>query len=173
MNKSEFEESYDDIEDELDGLKAAVLQTPVSEIMAADPLVVEADATVVTAVDAMNGHHTGCVLVKKNGNLVGIFTERDVLRKVIFHDGNRQWKVDSVMTRNPETLPPTASIAYALNKMSVDGYRHIPIVDKSGNAIGVLSVKDIVNFLVEFFPHDVLNLPHHPFKAIPRTMDGG
>lgn len=173
MNKSEFEEAYDDFEDDLDGLKAAVLQTAVSEIMATDPLVIEADATVVAAVDSMNGHHTGCVLVQMHGQLVGIFTERDVLRKVIFHDGNRQWKVDSVMTRNPETLPPTASIAYALNKMSVDGYRHIPIVDKVGNAIGVLSVKDIVNFLAEFFPHDVLNLPHHPLKAIPKTTDGG
>jgi CBS domain-containing protein len=141
--------------------------------MATDPLVVEVGSTVVAAVDAMNGHHTGCVLVEKNDNIVGIFTERDVLRKVIFHDGNRAWKVDAVMTRNPETLPPTASVAYALNKMSVDGYRHIPIVDKEGKAIGVLSVKDIVNFLVEYFPHDVLNLPHHPLKAIPRTIDGG
>jgi CBS domain-containing protein len=172
MNKSEFEDAYEDYEDELDGLKAAVLQTPVSEIMATDPLVIDADETVVAAVDSMNGHHIGCVLVHKLGRLVGIFTERDVLRKVIFHDGNRQWKVDSVMTRNPETLPPSASVAYALNKMSVDGYRHIPIVDNSGNPIGVLSVKDIVNFLVEFFPHDVLNLPHHPLKAIPRTIDG-
>lgn len=173
MNNSEFEEAYDDIEEEIDEVKGAVMHTPVSEIMATDPLVVDASSTVVTAVNAMNGHHTGCVLVEKDGNLVGIFTERDVLRKVIFHDGNRQWKVDTVMTRDPETLPPTASIAYALNKMSVDGFRHIPIVDKEGRAIGVLSVKDIVNFLVDFFPHHVLNLPHHPLKAIPRTTDGG
>ena len=172
MSNSEFEDAYDDIDEELDGLKGAVLQTPVSEIMATDPLVVDVGSTVADAVDAMNGHHTGCVLVEKNDRIVGIFTERDVLRKVIFRDGNRMWKVDTVMTKNPETLPPTASVAYALNKMSVDGYRHIPIVDKEGKAIGVLSVKDIVNFLVEYFPHDVLNLPHHPLKAIPKTIDG-
>jgi CBS domain-containing protein len=174
MSNSEFEDAYDvDVAEESDALKHAVLDTPVSELMATDPLVVDADATVVDAVNAMNGHHTGCVLVQRHGNLVGIFTERDVLRRVIFHDGNRQWKVDTVMTKKPVTLPPTASVAYALNKMSVDGYRHIPIVDKKGKAIGVLSVKDIVRFLVEFFPDGVLNLPHDPESAIPKTEHGG
>ena len=166
---SEFEDAYEDIE----RVKGAVLETPVSELMADRPLMVDADATVVSAVNAMNEHHTGCVLVQRAGNLVGIFTERDVLRKVIFRDGNRAWKVDAVMTRNPETLPPSASVAYALNKMSVDGYRHIPIVDKAGKAIGVLSVKDIVHFVVECFPDGVLNLPPDPSQAIPRTADGG
>lgn len=167
---SEFEDSY---EDELDRVRGAVLETEIGELMASDPLVVDADASVVAAVNAMNERKTGCVLVQKGGRLVGIFTERDVLRKVIFRDGNQTWKVDSVMTPNPETLPPTASVAYALNKMSVDGYRHIPIVDRIGRAIGVLSVKDIVHFVVDFFPDGVLNLPHDPGKAIPKSTDGG
>jgi CBS domain-containing protein len=168
---SEFEDAYDT--DDLERVRGAVLETPVSELMADDPLVVDADATVVTAVNAMNQHHTGCVLVQKDGKLVGIFTERDVLRKVIFRDGNKAWKVEAVMTRNPATLPPTASVAYALNKMSVDGYRHIPIVDAKGKATGVLSIKDIVHFVVEFFPAGVLNLPHDPLQAIPKSADGG
>jgi CBS domain-containing protein len=166
---SEFEDAYDDIE----RLQRDVLDTPVSELMAHAPLVVDADATVVSAVNAMNENHTGCVLVQRNGQLVGIFTERDVLRKVIFRDNNRSWKVEAVMTRNPVSLPPSASVAYALNKMAVDGYRHIPIVDRTGKAIGVLSVKDIVNFVVECFPDGVHNLPDNPDKAIPRTADGG
>ena len=166
---SEFEEAYEDME----RVRGAVLDTPVSELMASDPLVVDADSSVVSAVNAMNERKTGCVLVQRAGKLVGIFTERDVLRRVIFRDGNENWKVDAVMTKEPETLPPNASVAYALNKMSVDGYRHIPIVDRGGRAIGVLSVKDIVNFVVEFFPDGVLTLPDDPQKAIPRTADGG
>src|ERR1043166_2191421 len=102
---SEFEDSYDD---DMVRVKGPVLETPVSELMADKPLVVDASSTVVSAVNAMNEHHTGCVLVQKGGNLVGIFTERDVLRKVIFRDGNRSWTVEAVMTKNPETLPPTA-----------------------------------------------------------------
>ena len=166
---SEFEDAYEDLE----YVRGAVLETPVSELMGRDPLVVDADATVVAAVNAMNERHTGCVLVQKEGKLVGILTERDLLRKVIFREGNRNWKVSAVMTRHPETLPPDASVAYALNKMSVDGYRHIPIVDRAGKAIGVLSVRDIVDRVVDFFPEDVLNLPSDPQLAIPRTMDGG
>ncbi len=140
--------------------------------MARKPIVVDVDATVVAAVNAMNEHHTGCVLVQKDGALTGIFTERDVLRRVAFREGNRSWKVASVMTPDPETLPPGASVALALNKMSVDGFRHLPIVDPDGKAIGVLSVKDIVNFVVEFFPEAVLNLPADPDKNIPKTEDG-
>jgi CBS domain-containing protein len=169
MNVSEFEDAYEDIEI----VRGAVLGTPISDLMVRDPVVVDADATVVMAVNAMNEHHTGCVLVQEHGKLVGIFTERDVLRRVTFREGNRSWKVESVMTRGPETLPPSASVAFALNKMSVDGYRHIPIVDHEGTALGVLSVKDIVNFVVDFFPESVHNLPSHPEKAIPRTEYGG
>jgi len=166
---SEFEDAYDDIE----RVRGAVLETEVGSLMAHDPLVVEADANVAAAVQLMNEHHTGCVLVVKGGELVGIFTERDVLRRVTFQEGNRDWKVERVMTRKPATLPPSASVAYALNKMSVDGYRHIPIVDRTGKAIGVLSVRDIVDFVVECFPDGVHNLPPDPHSAIPRTTDGG
>ncbi len=179
MNLSEFEDAYDDDErvrtkvDDVEGVRKASLDTPVCEIMARDPLVVDVSATVVAAVDAMNMHHTGCVLVEEAGKLVGIFTERDVLRKVAFHEGNRNRRVGSAMTRDPETLPPSASIAYALNKMSVDGYRHIPIVADDGKAIGVVSVKDIVHFVVEWFPESVLNLPSDPEKVHHRTEDGG
>jgi CBS domain-containing protein len=177
MNLSEFEDEYEDLNRDRNLLqeervRTAVLETPVSDLMASDPLVVEADATVATAVSAMNERRTGCVLVQEDGKVVGIFTERDVLRRVVFQEGSRAWRVDKVMTRNPETLPPSASIAFALNKMSVDGYRHIPIVDEACKAIGVLSVKDIVNFVVEFFPDAVLNLPGNPDKAIYKTEDG-
>src|SRR5262249_22037001 len=141
MTLSEFEDAYED----RDRVRGAVLETPVCELMARDPLTVDADATVVAAVNVMNERRTGCVVVHKDGKLAGIFTERDVLRRVIFRELNQSWKVEAVMTRNPETLPPNASIAHALNKMSVDGYRHIPVVDRDGKAIGVLSVKDIVN----------------------------
>jgi CBS domain-containing protein len=171
MNRSEFEDSYDD---DLSNLPIAVLEleTPVSQIMVRHPYVVAPDDTVVTAVNVMNEHRTGCVLVQDRGKLVGILTERDLLRRVIFHDGNRTWKVAAVMTPDPVTLHEDASVAYALNKMSVDGYRHIPIVDDNGSAVGVVSIKDIVHLVVECFPATVLNLPGNPDKAISKTEDG-
>jgi CBS domain-containing protein len=169
MSLSEFDDAYEDREI----IRGAILSTPISELTLRDPILVDAETTVAAAVNAMNEHRTGCVLVAQGGRLVGIFTERDVLTKVVFRDHGSALKVESVMTRRPETLEATASIAYALNKMSVGGYRHIPVVERSGRPIGVLSVRDIVDFLVELFPDGVLNLPPSPEQAIARSLDGG
>lgn len=169
MKISEFEEAYDDKE----LIRGEILTTPLSELKLREPILVDAGATVVAAVQAMNEHHTGCVLVERDGKLVGIFTERDVLKRVVFRSDNRSWLVEQVMTKQPETLEATASIAFALNMMSVGGYRHIPIVDRTGKPVGVVSVRDLVDFLVDLFPDSVLNLPPSPDKAIAKTQDGG
>jgi len=173
MSHSEFDDAYDDTSAEMERIETAMLETPISELMHHNPFMVDAEDTVLSAVQEMNKHRVGCVLVQKAGKLVGIFTERDVLRRVAFQEGNRTWKVDAVMTPKPETLPPTASVALALNKISVDGYRHLPIVDKTGKAIGIVSVKGIVHFLADFFPRDVLNVPHDAHNMIPKSTDGG
>jgi CBS domain-containing protein len=169
MNISEFDEAYDDKEQ----LRGAILSTPLSELKLREPILVDAGASVVAAVNAMNEHRTGCVLVQHNGKLAGIFTERDVLTRVIFRNNSNAMKVEAVMTRGPETLQATASIAFALNMMSVGGYRHIPVVDRTGMPVGVVSVKDLVNFLVDMFPDSVLNLPPSPEMAIAKSPDGG
>jgi CBS domain-containing protein len=169
MSISEFEDAYEDKQ----FIRGAILNTPLSDLTLRTPLVVDALATVVTAVNAMNEHRTGCVLVQRNDRLVGIFTERDVLTRVIFRDNIRTMLVDTVMTKNPETLEASSTIAFALNKMSVGGYRHIPIVDRHGKPMGVVSVRDIVDFLVELFPEGVHNLPESPEQGIPKSLDGG
>jgi CBS domain-containing protein len=166
---SEFDDAYEDREH----IRGEILTTPIDKLVLRTPITVDAAATVVAAVDAMNTHRTGCVLVERDGKLAGIFTERDVLTKVMFRDGNRSFTVDRVMTANPETLEASATLAFALNRMSVGGYRHIPIVDKKGKPVGVLSMRDVVDFIVGLFPGSVINLPPTPAQAIPKTLDGG
>ena len=56
-------------------------------------------------------------------------------------------------------LAATDPIVYALNKMSVGGFRHVPLVDEERRPVGIISVKDIVDYIVDFFPNDVLTLP--------------
>ena len=77
-------------------------------------------------------------------------------------------KVDAVMTQRPETLGPDDPVAFALRLMSVGGFRHIPLVDGEGRPVGILSVKDIVDFLVEHFPQAVLNIPPEPGRHAER-----
>ena len=168
MHMSEFDDAYDDQQ----RIRGAILETPISDLPLRDPILVSPTASVADAVKSMNDHHTGCVLVGRDGQLIGIFTERDVLTKDFFRADSHTVAVETVMTRNPETLEPTNSIAFALNKMSVGGYRHIPIVE-GGRPVGVLSVRDVVDFLVELFPEDVLNLPPSPNNAITNSIDGG
>ena len=168
MQMSEFDDAYDDQQ----RIRGAILETPISELPLRDPILISPTASVADAVKSMNDHHTGCVLVGHDGKLIGIFTERDVLTKDFFRVDSHTVAVESVMTRNPETLEPDNSIAFALNKMSVGGYRHIPIVE-GNKPIGVLSVRDVVDFLVDLFPEDVLNLPPTPNNAITNSIDGG
>ncbi len=169
MHMSEFDDAYEDQQ----RIRGAILLTPISDLPLRDPIVVKATSSVADAVKSMNDHHTGCVLVQRDGKLIGIFTERDVLTKDFFRADSHTVAVETVMTKSPETLELDDSIAFALNKMSVGGYRHIPIVERDGTPVGVLSVRDIVDFLVELFPEDVFNLPPTPNNAITNSIDGG
>jgi len=126
---------------------------------------------VADAIRTLNQQHTGCALVVENGRLVGIFTERDVLTKVVGAVDMDATRVESVMTPAPDTLPPTASIAFALRKMTLEGYRHIPVVAPDGSPIGVVAVRDIVAWMVELFPESIYNLPPEP--GFPKGIDGG
>jgi CBS domain-containing protein len=130
-------------------------------------------ATVSEAIALMKEHGMGCVLVEQEGQLLGIFTERDVLFRVAAADRDaRSTAVAEVMTPDPETLTMSDRLAYVLNLMAVGGFRHVPILDDDGHPVAVFSVKHIVERLVEFFPNEVLNLPPHPGKNVTHTREG-
>lgn len=168
MHNSEFEDAY---EDDFDP-QVEWLSTPISKLEPREPVLIESSATVADAVMTMNVNHTGCVLVQEEGQLVGIFTERDVITKVFGLEDCHSVSVAEVMTRDPESLELKDEFAFALNRMSVGGYRHIPIVEQ-GRPIGVLSVKDIVNYLADLNQAGIVNLPPTPGSAIFRSVDGG
>lgn len=129
--------------------------------------------TIGEAARIMKERRVGCVLVEAEGRLLGIFTERDILTKLVGTGYDPATvKVDGVMTRNPETLTPEDPIAFALHRMSVGGFRHLPLVDAAGRPVGILSVKDIVDYLAEHFPEEILNIPPEPGRQ-PRTPEGG
>jgi CBS domain containing-hemolysin-like protein len=120
----------------------------------------------------MKERRIGCVLVEDGGKVVGIFTERDILTKLVGTGYDpAKVAVDGVMTRNPETLTPEDPIAFALQQMSVGGFRHVPLVDSDGHPVGILSVKDIVDYLAEHFPEEILNIPPEPGRQ-PRIPEG-
>ncbi len=64
-----------------------------------------------------------------------------------------------VMTPRPETLPAGSELVYALHKMAVGGYRHVPLLDEDGAPVAVVSMRDIVDYIVSLYQQEVLNLP--------------
>jgi CBS domain-containing protein len=146
------------------GFDASLLREPVSVLKVRKALVLAMNATVTEAMRAMQRGHTGCVVVTddgtEQGQVTGIFTERDVLFRIVDRGRNpAQLPLSDVMTPNPETISVRSAVAYALNKMSVGGFRHIPVVDDENRPAFVVSVRDVVEYLVEAFPREVLNLP--------------
>jgi CBS domain-containing protein len=121
------------------------------------------DANVADAIDVMKTKRVGCVFVTKDKRLMGLFTERDVLKKIVGSNIDlHSTPITSVMTYTPQVLWEDDTIAYALNFMDLGGYRHIPIVNRKFEPVGVVSVKDIVSYLVQNFSDEILNLPPHP-----------
>src|SRR5207247_2463957 len=82
----------------------------------------------------MREHRIGCVLVVEGERLVGIVTERDFIMKLGQADAGRP--LSDFMTPDPEVLSPDDPIVYALNKMSVGGFRHVPLVDEARRPVG-------------------------------------
>ena len=101
---------------------------------------------VATAVSAMKESKLDSVLVCEGGKVVGIFTQRDFLNRVALPQKN-DVPLSEVMTKSPDVLSRDESILTALKKMAAGNYRNIPVVDSEGNALGNLSVWDVMKFL--------------------------
>lgn len=154
-------------------LESALLEDTLGDAMSSPGIILDENAALTDALRMMCEQRRGCVLLVSGGKLTGIFTERDVLLKLAGKPVNpEQTPVSTYMTRDPVTLPGSAGVAYALNLMVVEGFRHIPLVDAEQRPIGVVSMRDLTEYLCGFFPREVLNLPPHPDRWSFRGREG-
>jgi CBS domain-containing protein len=174
-NDSFPDEDLSDLEDHVREITTAALDDRITTLLPAEPICVAASTTVHEAVGRMLAARQACVLVVDGERrLVGIFTERDVLTRVVGRDLKvRETLLEAVMTRDPEALSAQSRIAYALNRLSVAGYRTVPIVDEDGRPIGVVTVTDIVRWLADLFAEAVLNLRPGDAVKRPSEIDAG
>lgn len=176
MHSSEFDEAWDDDvtprEREEQRLGEVILGAPIRELEPPPVAEVAESAAIDSVIQLMLERGLGAVLVQREGRTVGIFTERDVLRRVVSCAVGGERPVSEVMTPDPETLGLDDGIAFALNKMIVGGFRHIPIVDDKGVPVAMLSQRDVVAFIVSRMPNRILNLPPDP-RLEAHSPDGG
>jgi len=112
------------------------------------PETLDGAADVNEAVRRMHDKGIDCVLVMEDGRLAGIFTDRDAVLKVAGSHTGELRPIASLMTRDPVVLRHVETIAVAINKMAVGGFRHIPIVE-DGRPMGVITARDVFRHLVE------------------------
>lgn len=161
----EMSEMYEEGGEHRKALDSSTFKKPIKSLKVGKPVTVSPAQTVGEAIELMNKKRFGCVVAIEKGKLTGILTERDILTKVAGVKGAEAKKVKDVMTANPEVFQPEDSIAYVLNAMHVGGYRHVPVVDEEGKPLAVISIKDIVGFILDHFSEDVLNLPPKPMRT--------
>ena len=139
----------------------------VSELRLREACTARPGDPVADVIRCMRERRTGCVLIVKDGQLLGIFTERDFVNRVVTQYFDPAGPVEQVMTPNPATVPAGVSVLSAIELMNAGGYRHLPVMGDDGQPMGVLSVKDVVHYLVESFPAKVYNLPPTPDQTQP------
>jgi CBS domain-containing protein len=176
IERNEEERRYD--ESAVEGartLDSSALEQPVRLLRRKEAVRVAPDDDLLGTVQRMVEKHQGCAVVVEKGRVVGIFTERDALTRVLAKGiAASQAKVRDVMTADPERLSLDDTLGYALHKMSVGGFRHIPVVDRAGEPAGVLSQREAVQYLVGFFPEEVINQPPRSIAQVPpRSQHGG
>jgi CBS domain-containing protein len=153
---------------------AEIAATPVSDIPLREPVRARAHTPLIEVVSTMHEMRRGASIVEDDhGRLAGIFTERDLMLRV--EHGDSSWHrrpVGEVMTRDPIRIAPTESLSTALRRMREAGCRHLPVADGQGKTTGVLSIRDILAHIAEFFPEEFLNLPPDPDHEASRRWGG-
>jgi CBS domain-containing protein len=142
----------------------------VDKLEPAEALVVAPTATVDAAITRMRNAGVGCVLICDNGKLVGLFTERDLIVRVLNAKLPLDVPIAKVMTAAPATIQTRDHIRSAVKLMKQGGHRHLPVVDENTQPVGVLSVKKVVRYLVEHYPSAIYNVP--PDQEPPTAAEG-
>src|SRR5215210_296460 len=129
------------------GLARSVMEDDLRELEQEETLTVSPEEPALEVVRRMREAQLGCALVLDGDELVGIYTEHDVLRKMTGAQASAgDVAVSELMSWHPETLSETDSVAAALNKMALGRYRHVPI-RKSDGSYSVTSIKHVLKFI--------------------------
>lgn len=131
-----------------------------------DPATVTPHTALREALAQMRENGGDAILVKENGRIAGILTERDVLTRVFGAQVDEARPVSEFMTSDPHTLSADASLLEAMQAMESGHYRNVPLVEQDGTVVGLLRQQDVIEFIAEAFPQEILNLPPRPHQLM-------
>ena len=164
--EDEIKQMYEESGEEPKVFDENTIRSPIRYLDVKKTILLEEGSSIAQTLDLMKKNRIGCVLVVRDGKLTGIFTERDVLLKIVGESIDPSTtRIEDLMTKDPESLQLDDMVAFALNQMHIGGFRHIPLVDEENKPVGIISIKGIVDYLVEHFSQEVLNLPPNPIRT--------
>ena len=154
-------------------LQVNEIQVPLRHLMRAC-VTINVLTSTQDAIDLLIEHHIGAASVVEEGVLRGIFGERDVLRKVLNKPVGdlTQIPVTHFMKVDPQTANPEDMLDTAIMYMARGRFRHLPIVNEQQHPIGMVSIRDVISYLVECFPQEVLTLPSNPVRDALKAREG-
>lgn len=131
-----------------------------------DPATVTPETSLSDALGQMRDQGGDAILIKHDGRLAGILTERDVLTRVFGAGVDPARPVSEFMTAAPHTLSADSSLLEAMQAMESGHYRNLPLVEPDGTVVGLLRQQDLVEYIAEAFPQEILNLPPRPHQLM-------
>ncbi|MCA9108506.1 MAG: CBS domain-containing protein [Planctomycetaceae bacterium] len=154
----------DEFSDPLENYDAPVYADPLEEALAtrtvtdlaAQPCeTISADTSIAEALKKLASIHHACLLVEDEGRLAGLFTDRDLLDRVVLEfEDCRDQPLRTVMTPDPVYVSESDCPAAVLAVMAVSGFRHVPVLDADGMIAGIVSPRRITEFLLEHSPSE-------------------
>lgn len=131
-----------------DEVEAALAEMMIADVKTTPLAMIYSDARANDAVQQLAEHHIACLMVMEGNQLIGVFTERDVLMKLA--DSYDDWHdrpVREFMTPSPAVVFESDSVASAVCVLAVQGYRHVPVLDVDDEVVGIASPNRILDFL--------------------------
>jgi CBS domain-containing protein len=139
-----------------------------------DPVSVRPGTSLAECLRAIQQTGTGdsVFVTRPDGRLTGVLTERDIFGRLVGGDVDLSLPVETLMTAQPHTLNLEQPVRAAIDLMQTGRYRNIPIVDDDGLLVGVVRPQDLLKYLAEAFPEELLNLPPRPHQQMEQPEGG-
>lgn len=152
----------------------ALNDAPVTDLDLSRHVIAATDDTVATTIERMSAAGYTCALVSDDEKLAGIFTQRDVLTRVVGEPGNAERPITALMTEAPRTIKSAQSVAEALAIMNELWVRSVPVVDDDGTIRGTVSFYVLMQLIAELLADHALATPtevsaHHGLEFVDLT----
>jgi CBS domain-containing protein len=139
----------------------ALLDQPLKVVSRRDPVTARPGASLADCVAAIQsgGSSDSVFIVDPGGHLVGVLAERDIFGQIVGGSLDLSAAADSLLVRQPRTLDLDQPVRAAVELMQTGRYRNVPVLDAERRLVAVIRPQDILTYLAESFPQELLNLP--------------